>query len=65
MLRRQASDLQASVEVATLTLEEFQAESLLVLDAGSEWHRGIVDGAVQQVMAHNRGRAEKHLCFPL
>lgn len=48
MLRSQARNSYASAEVATFLLNESPAESLLILDVGSEWHRGITEEAAEQ-----------------
>lgn len=48
VLRSQARNLYASAEVATFLLNEFRAEILLILDVGSEWHRGITEEAAEQ-----------------
>lgn len=61
-LRSQARNLYASAEVATFLLNEFQAESLLILDVGSEWHRGITEEAAEQkteMIRHSRETDER------
>lgn len=47
-LRSQARNSYASAEVATFLLNESPAESLLILDVGSEGHRGITEEAAEQ-----------------
>jgi len=40
--------LYAAAEVATFPQNESRAESLLILDVGSEWHRGTTEEAAEQ-----------------
>ena len=52
----------ASAEVATFLLNESRAGSLLILDVGSEWHRGITEEAVEQkneMIRHSRETDER------
>lgn len=44
----QSRNSYASAEVATFLLNESPAESLLILDVGSEGHRGITEEAAEQ-----------------
>lgn len=57
----QSRNSYASAEVATFLLNESPAESLLILDVGSEGHRGITEEAAEQKKGKLLDPAEREM----